>query len=111
MLLLLLAACTPSDPTDSAADDPSAPTTTPSTTTTTPTPTPTPTTTDSGTVPDTICADEPGAFPDQWIRGGPDCGDEPDLQVHRYSDGVFILRQSLCTSFEAPFLYLIFGAD
>ena len=31
--------------------------------------------------------------------------------MHRYGASTFILRQSLCTSFEAPFLYLLFGDD
>lgn len=66
---------------------------------------------DTGEAPDPICADEAGVFPAVWIRGGPDCGSEPEIQVHRYSENVFVLRQSLCTSFEAPFLFLIFGAD
>lgn len=107
--LLLVAACTspdaaptvaePEDSADTATDLPDEETTTP------------PDTDTGTTVPDTICADEAGVFPDEWIRGGPDCGNEPEIQVHRYSEGVFILRQSLCTSFEAPFLFLIFGAD
>src|SRR5262245_55879585 len=50
-------------------------------------------------------------FPRAWIRGGPDCPDEEAIQVHRYDQDTFILRQSLCTSFEAPFLYLLFGQD
>src|SRR5687768_977690 len=57
------------------------------------------------------CAEEMGSLPAAWIRGGPDCGEEPDIQVHRYGASTFILRQSLCTSFEAPFLYLLFGED
>lgn len=64
---------------------------------------------DGGTV--AGCAEETGALPDAWIRGGPDCGEEPEVQVHRYGASTFILRQSLCTSFEAPFLYLLFGED
>ena len=55
------------------------------------------------------CAD-PGAFP-AWISGGDDCGTEPAIQVHRFGPDTYILRQSLCTSFEAPFLYLLFGED
>ena len=46
-----------------------------------------------------------------WIRGGPDCDGEPPIQVHRYDEDTFIVRQSLCTSFEGPFLYLLFGED
>ncbi len=54
---------------------------------------------------------EPGSFPERWISGGPDCGTEPAIQVHAYNRDLFILRQSLCTSFEAPFIYLIFGRE
>ena len=57
------------------------------------------------------CAAEVGSMPEAWIRGGPDCGTEPEVQVHRYGASTFILRQSLCTSFEAPFLYMLFGED
>ena len=54
---------------------------------------------------------EPGTFPERWICGVPDCDGEPAIQVHAYNRDLFILRQSLCTSFEAPFLYLIFGRE
>lgn len=50
-----------------------------------------------------------GTFASHWISGGPDCGSEPDIQIQAYNPDFYILRQSLCTSFEAPFLYLIFG--
>lgn len=52
-----------------------------------------------------------GSYPVAWISGGPDCGIEPDIQVHQLNDDTYILRQSLCTSGEAPFLYLLFGED
>jgi glyoxylase-like metal-dependent hydrolase (beta-lactamase superfamily II) len=52
-----------------------------------------------------------GVLPAQWIAGGPDCGSEPAIQVHAYDPDTFILRQSLCTSPEGPFLYLLFGED
>lgn len=52
-----------------------------------------------------------GSMPSKWISGGPDCGTEPDIQVHQLNADTYILRQSLCTSFEAPFLYLLFGDD
>lgn len=52
-----------------------------------------------------------GAFPDQWISGAPNCATEPKIQVHQYDEDTFILRQSLCTNFEGPFIYLLFGAD
>jgi glyoxylase-like metal-dependent hydrolase (beta-lactamase superfamily II) len=52
-----------------------------------------------------------GAFPAAWISGGPDCGSESDIQKHFYNSDTYILRQSLCTNFEAPFIYLLFGQD
>jgi glyoxylase-like metal-dependent hydrolase (beta-lactamase superfamily II) len=52
-----------------------------------------------------------GDYPDAWISGGPACGVEPEFQVHALNDDTVILRQSLCTSFEAPFLFILFGED
>ena len=49
-------------------------------------------------------------FPDHW-PDGLSCGDEPDVTVWAYDDDTFILRQSLCSNFEGPFLYLLFGED
>lgn len=48
----------------------------------------------------------PAAWPD-----GLSCGSEPDVTVWEYDSDTFILRQSLCTNFEGPFLYLLFGED
>ena len=48
-----------------------------------------------------------GVFPDRWIDGL--SANEPAFQVHGYSPGVWILRQSLRSNFEAPFLFLIKG--
>ena len=53
---------------------------------------------------------EPGTFPATWINGT-DCANEPNFQVHAYNSDFYILRQSLCTDYEAPFLYLIFGEE
>lgn len=36
---------------------------------------------------------------------------EPAIQVHAYDDSTIILRQSKRANYEAPFLYLLFGAD
>ena len=36
---------------------------------------------------------------------------EPAFQVQQVDAGTFVLRQSLRTSFEAPFLYLLLGTD
>ena len=52
----------------------------------------------------------PGSFPATWINGV-DCETEPDVQVHAYNEDTYIIRQSKCTTFEAPFLYLLFGED
>lgn len=54
---------------------------------------------------------QPGTFPDVWIFGGPGCAVDPPIQVHWYNDDFCILRQSLCTNFEAPFMYLLFGEN
>jgi hydroxyacylglutathione hydrolase len=51
-----------------------------------------------------------GVFPPAWIDGSA-CGEEPLVQVHYYDPDTAILRQSLCTSFEGPFLYMLFGED
>jgi len=47
----------------------------------------------------------------QWIHGAPEClrSTDPPLQVHAFDDDTFILRQSKCFSYEAPFMYLFFG--
>lgn len=49
-------------------------------------------------------------FPPHW-PDGTDCASEDPIFVWKYSENTYILRQSLCTSFEAPFLYLLFGED
>jgi glyoxylase-like metal-dependent hydrolase (beta-lactamase superfamily II) len=52
----------------------------------------------------------PGSLPERWLSGT-NCDSEPDFQVHAYNENTFIIRQSKCTTFEAPFLYLLFGDD
>jgi hydroxyacylglutathione hydrolase len=63
----------------------------------------------------------PGDLNVTWIHGAADCAHttDPPIQVHRFDADTFILRQSKCSepgtpahpgpSFEAPFLYLLFG--
>jgi hydroxyacylglutathione hydrolase len=51
-----------------------------------------------------------GTFPPSWINGA-SCASEPKIQIAAYNADTFILRESLCTSFEGPFMYLLFGAD
>src|SRR5260370_31496151 len=53
----------------------------------------------------------PGSFPTKWITGGPDCAEVPAWQVHAYNTDFYIIRESGCTNYEKPFLYLIFAKD
>lgn len=53
----------------------------------------------------------PGVLPEEWIYGGPKCAEEAEFQVHEYNSDFFILRQSGCSHYEKPFLYLIFGQE
>jgi len=46
-----------------------------------------------------------------WNTGGPKCMEMPEWQVHEYNPDLFILRQSGCTDYEKPFLYLLFGKE
>jgi glyoxylase-like metal-dependent hydrolase (beta-lactamase superfamily II) len=43
-----------------------------------------------------------------WDHGAPG---EPLIQVHRYDAGTVILRQGKRVHYEAPFVFLLFGAD
>lgn len=54
---------------------------------------------------------ERGTIPAQWITGGPDCSTIPKWQVHAYNSDLYILRESGCTNYEKPFLYLFLGKD
>ena len=49
-------------------------------------------------------------FPAKWIDGTA-CATDPEIQTWKYSEDTFILRQSLCTTFEGPFMYLFVGAS
>jgi hydroxyacylglutathione hydrolase len=54
-----------------------------------------------------------GDLPPGWIHGAPPgvrCEDPP-LQVHRFDEHTFVLRQSKALTYEAPFLYLLFGNE
>jgi glyoxylase-like metal-dependent hydrolase (beta-lactamase superfamily II) len=54
---------------------------------------------------------EPGVFPATWITGGPNCLEIPAWQIHEYNPNVYILRESGCTHYEKPFLYLFIGSE
>jgi len=45
-----------------------------------------------------------------WINGT-DCSTEPNYQIFRYDRDTYVIRQSKCVNFEAPFLYLMFGEE
>lgn len=48
----------------------------------------------------------------RWIHGSPPGGPaDPKIQVVRVADDTFILRQSKDLNYEAPFLYLLCGAE
>src|SRR5207237_459887 len=53
----------------------------------------------------------PGVLPKAWLLGGPKCVEIPEFQVHEYNENFYILRQSGCSNFEKPFLYLLFGRE
>lgn len=51
----------------------------------------------------------PELFAERWIDGTN--GVEPATQVQALDDDTFVIRQSVKTNFEAPFVYLLFGRD
>jgi hydroxyacylglutathione hydrolase len=54
---------------------------------------------------------EAGVLPRQWAPAGPKCMEVPEWQVHQYNENLYLLRQSGCTDYEKPFLFLFFGKD
>jgi hydroxyacylglutathione hydrolase len=55
-----------------------------------------------------------GSLDVHWYEGAEDCekaAQQPLLQVHQYEPQTYIIRQSLCSNFEAPLLYLLIGSD
>ena len=48
-------------------------------------------------------------FPDHWIDGT--TLSEPTFQIHAFSPGTWMVRQSLRAHFEAPFLFLLKGEN
>jgi glyoxylase-like metal-dependent hydrolase (beta-lactamase superfamily II) len=55
----------------------------------------------------------PGTLDVKWSEGASDCRKDPrpPLQVHGYNAHTFILRESLCATYEGPFLYLLLGSQ
>jgi hydroxyacylglutathione hydrolase len=54
---------------------------------------------------------ERGVLPAHWLSQEPKCMEIPEWQVHEYNPNLYILRQSPCTDYEKPFIYLLFGKD
>jgi hydroxyacylglutathione hydrolase len=52
-----------------------------------------------------------GSLPLAWSTGGPKCMEMPEWQIHEYNPDFYILRQSGCTDFEKPFVFLLFGHE
>jgi glyoxylase-like metal-dependent hydrolase (beta-lactamase superfamily II) len=52
-----------------------------------------------------------GTFPPRWLSQGQRCMEIPEWQVHEYNSRLFILRQSPCSDYEKPFVFLFFGND
>jgi glyoxylase-like metal-dependent hydrolase (beta-lactamase superfamily II) len=53
-----------------------------------------------------------GSMAVHWDPGAETCGPAnaiPPLQVHRYDAQTFVLRENLCATWEAPFMYLLVG--
>lgn len=53
-----------------------------------------------------------GSLDVHWNEGAADCKANPQapIQVHAYNPQTFILRENLCATFEAPFMYLLIGS-
>ncbi len=49
-----------------------------------------------------------GSFRPHW-EDGTTCATTPPVEVWKYTASTYIFRQSICTNFEAPFLYLLLG--
>ena len=54
----------------------------------------------------------PGTMDVHWDEGKASCAGNsaPPIQVHPYNARTFVLRENLCLTFEAPFMYLLLGS-
>ena len=58
----------------------------------------------------------PGITPvytETWRHGTKSCdeGSEPAVEIKQFGDASYILRQSKCLDFEAPFIFVLFGTE
>jgi hydroxyacylglutathione hydrolase len=53
-----------------------------------------------------------GSLDAPWNEGTANCNADPGppLEVHAYNRQTYILREGLCATFEAPFMYLLIGS-
>ena len=54
---------------------------------------------------------EGGVLPAAWAVLKSDCVSRPPFRSHEYNPTFIIIRQSGCTNYEKPFLYLLVGTD
>ncbi len=49
----------------------------------------------------------------QWMHGASKCKNDvnPPIQVVQADESSYVLRQNKCVTFEAPFIYVLFGRD
>ena len=60
-------------------------------------------------IPATAAPVSKSPFAETWIDGAH--GSEPQMQVQRYDADTYVVRQSVKTNVEAPFIYLFFGTE
>src|SRR5579863_37883 len=55
----------------------------------------------------------PGSVAMHWDPGAENCAAQPHapLEVHQYDKDTWILREDLCSTWEAPFMYLMVGSQ
>lgn len=48
-----------------------------------------------------------------WIHGSDAAkyNTDPDIQIHAFAEHSYVLRQNMAVSYEAPFMFLLFGAS
>ncbi len=52
-----------------------------------------------------------GKLPRAWPTSGPTCAGKPAFEVHAYNEDFYILRESGCSNYEKPFIFLLFGKE
>lgn len=66
----------------------------------------------SGVMTSAARADAP-VFDAHWDPGAEDCSKQahPPLEVYRYDARTYVIREDLCSTWEAPFIYLLIGDE